>query len=295
MVLTKDNDNVIIEDSNEGESLPPSIPSESHRDEESTSSASKKIKLWTPKIKPLQVIKEYTWLDASCDYPFCKLCLTKVTGGKFHLKRHASSEGHRKRAQAAKTTPLVETYMQKKSILTKKAELKLAAFICVHNLPFLLLDYLPDLQKNIFPDSEICRNVKLKRKKATQLVIGVLAPHFQKKLAKDLKSNVFSIIIDEMTDISVEKSLIVIVRYWINGSTKDRIFDLVKVEDGTSEALFTSITNMLNSHEIPYSNIIGFASDGASTMMGIIYTYKLVCVILYTCVHPMQQKNYRML
>ncbi|CAG9760295.1 unnamed protein product [Ceutorhynchus assimilis] len=144
----------------------------------------------------------------------------------------------------------------------------MAAFMCIHNLPFLLLDYLPSFQKSIYPDSEICQEVKIKRKKATQLVVRVLAPYFQKELIQDLKTMAFSVIIDEMTDISIEKSSIIIVRYWKNGSVKERILDLIKVEDTTSEAIFTSLKKIFDEHKIPYTNIIAFASDGASTMMG---------------------------
>ncbi|XP_023310301.1 zinc finger protein 862-like [Anoplophora glabripennis] len=244
---------------------------EQEEEQDNCNLAPKSKKPWNPKIKPADVIKEFSWLDDTLDYPFCKICLTKISGGKFHLKRHESKSTHTRRARVAKMTPLVEMYLQKKdvkSLLIKKAELKMAAFLCVHNLPFLLLDYLPSLQKNIFPDSEICKSVQIKRKKATQLVVGTLAPHFQKELIQDLKNNVFSVIIDEMTDISIEKSLILIVRYWKNGCVKDRILDLIKVEDGTSEALFTSIIKLFHEHEIPYYNIIAFASDGASTMMG---------------------------
>lgn len=85
----------------------------------------------------------------------------------------------------------------------------------------------------------------MKRKKATQLVVEVLAPCFQMEIFHDLKSNYFSLIIDEMTDICTEKSLIIIVRYWKNGTVRDRILDLIKVEDGTAEALFTSIKTYL--------------------------------------------------
>lgn len=208
----------------------------------------RKRKPWTPKIKPLHVIDNFPWLDTKLDYPCCKVCHTKISGGIFHLKRHESTPAHIKRIQAAKSTPLVEIYLHKtdmKSRLLKKAELKMAAFVCIHNLAFLLLDHLPLLYKNIYPDSEICKNVKMKRKKATQLVVEVLAPCFQMEIFHDLKSNYFSLIIDEMTDICTEKSLIIIVRYWKNGTVRDRILDLIKVEDGTAEALFTSIKTYL--------------------------------------------------
>lgn len=230
-----------------------------------------KRKPWTPKIKPLDVVNKFPWLDEKLKYPYCKVCHTKISGGLFHLKRHESATTHIKRMHAAKSTPLVKMYLDKndaQSHLVKKAELKMAAFVCIHNLAFLLLDHLPLLQKNIFPDSKICNNIKMKRKKATQLVTEVLAPYFKKQTVKDIKKQFFSLIIDETTDISTEKSLIVIVRYWKNGSVRDRILDLIKVENATAEALFTSIKNLFDEQHILYSNMIAFAADGASTTMG---------------------------
>lgn len=192
----------------------------------------KKRKPWRPKIKPSDLCRQFTWLDNTLSYSFCNVCLTKVSRGIFHLGRHEKTSAHIKRNQTTKTTPLLEMYLQK-------------AFICLHNLPFLLLDYLPVLHKRIFPDSEICRRVQMKRKKANQLV-DVLTPHVHKELIQHLKMNAFSFIIDEVTHISTEKSLIIIVRYWKDRSMEDRVLDPIKVENATSEAICTSLKNLLD-------------------------------------------------
>lgn len=230
----------------------------------------KKRNPWRPKLKTKDLLKDFSWLDEKYEYPFCKVCLVKIVGSKYHLKRHERMASHNNLFRAAKTSQRL-TFVSKndtKAILVKKAELKMSVFLCMHNLPFLLLDSLPSLQKNIFPDSEICNQVKLKRKKATRLVVQVLAPYFQKQLVADLKSHRFAVIIDETTDVSVEKSLIVVVRYWKDGFTKDRILDLIKVESATADDIFMALKTLFDKYNIPYTNIIAFASDGASTMMG---------------------------
>jgi hypothetical protein len=118
-------------------------------------------------------------------------------------------------------------------------------------LAFLLTDALPLLCKSIFPDSNVASVVKMKRKKATQLVVGVIAPYFQQEIAHDLQKSMFSIIIDETTDISTKKSLIFIVRYWKDGCVQDRIFDLIEVKDSSAQSIFDSIKNLLDKKHIP--------------------------------------------
>lgn len=65
----------------------------------------------------------------------------------------------------------------------------------------------------------------------------------------------------------------------------------------TAEHLFSTLSNSLESHDIPFENIIGFASDGCNTMMGGynsvatrflekcpgIYIFKCICHSLHLC------------
>lgn len=78
----------------------------------------------------------------------------------------------------------------------------------------------------------------------------------------------FSIIIDETTDISTKKSLILLVRYWKNGLIQDRVFDLIEVRDASAQGIFNSLKHVLDFYQIPYTNLLGIAADNASTMMG---------------------------
>lgn len=50
----------------------------------------------------------------------------------------------------------------------------------------------------------------------------------------------------------------------------DRFVDLVEVENCTADALSNILKLFLDKNFIPYHNIIGFASDNASAMMGAI-------------------------
>lgn len=220
-----------------------------------------------------KIQEQFSWLDPTKPHLYCKICHFKINGTKFHATRHAQSSSHQKNARAAKMTPgiksvIVDPEKEKLNVLIKEAELRMTVYLCEHNLAFLLSDTLPTFCQSIFPDSPIAGGLKMKRKKATKLIVGVIAPFFQTKIASELKTSKFSIIIDETTDVSTKKSLILIVRYWKDGAIQDRIFDLIEVKDASATAIFNSIKNVLDANHIPYENIIGFGADNASTMMG---------------------------
>ncbi|KAL7305200.1 hypothetical protein TKK_0002588 [Trichogramma kaykai] len=86
----------------------------------------------------------------------------------------------------------------------------------------------------------------------------------------------FSILVDESTDISTEQSLCVMVRFFDeeNVQVRDRLWDVIKVFDGDenckadAEMLAEKIILSFTSEEIPIDNIIGFCSDMCNVMFG---------------------------
>lgn len=72
------------------------------------------------------------------------------------------------------------------------------------------MDHLPSVISSAFPDSTIAKNMSIKRKKATQICIDVLGPAGHKEIIDDIRKHPFSFIIDETTDISLQKCLAVL-------------------------------------------------------------------------------------
>lgn len=85
-----------------------------------------------------------------------------------------------------------------------------------------------------------------------------------------MKAQSFSLIIEETTDISTEKCLVIVVRQFDRNEVKavDKFFRLLKSENGTGEAIANTILEMLEENQIAFTNFIGFATDNASTMDG---------------------------
>ena len=96
-------------------------------------------------------------------------------------------------------------------------------------------------------------------------------------LCEIIKKQKFSIIVDESTDLSNKKSLVIVVRHLdLNGvdredsfPVRDSFLRLIEVQQCTAEDIYRAITKLLF-QEIgaPKANLIGFAADNASVMMG---------------------------
>lgn len=107
-------------------------------------------------------------------------------------------------------------------------------------------------------------------KKATAIENDIVGPYAREDIANELRSTCFSIIIDEGTDISMKKCLVLIVRYIPVGkhSVVDRFFGLLEVVDGTAKGLYDAIVNYFKNLKVPTTNMIGLATDNASVMRG---------------------------
>lgn len=80
----------------------------------------------------------------------------------------------------------------------------------------------------------------------------------------------FSLIIDECIDVFESQVLALMIKFYDEKKRKvtDALLDMVEVDNATAEGLCKSVKQMLESHEIPMENIVGFASHNCSTMLG---------------------------
>lgn len=109
------------------------------------------------------------------------------------------------------------------------------------------------------------------RTKGTGIISNVIGQHGRNELIEILRTTHFSIIVDESTDRTVTKFLVIIVRYHCKIQRKpvEEFFALPKVVDATAQGLKNLIVGQFEEASIPLRNIIGFASDNASVMAGV--------------------------
>lgn len=139
------------------------------------------------------------------------------------IKNHIKSQSHQR--QPLEHQPKINSFLQTPEVNTIseascKFEIKLCAFLVDHNLSFRILDHLTPLIKECVPDSAIVKSVQLKSTKGAVIIKNVIGESEKEQLQNKLKSSLFSVLIDECTDIAAIKTMCIIVRYYrqINSS-----------------------------------------------------------------------------
>lgn len=152
----------------------------------------------------------------------------------------------------------------------KRAEIKVAAFIVEHNLPFRVMDHLSGLVSTSFPDSKIAQDFSSKRTKTRSIIKNVMAKRFRDQLEEVLKDVKFSVIIDETTDIAAKKQLAIVVRLYCNWEKRvtSSFFKLIEVTAADADHITAAVLDSFEKVGIPTSNIIGFAADTTNVMIG---------------------------
>ncbi|XP_076061603.1 uncharacterized protein LOC143037350 [Oratosquilla oratoria] len=140
-----------------------------------------------------------------------------------------------------------------------------------HNMPFHQADHLVDVPRKAFSDSEIAKDVTLKKTKASYIIQdhGIAWNECQ-EIVDICKENKFSLIIDKSTNVSVSQILALVVRFYDKKRLKvtDALLDTKEVEDGSAKGLYSAVKEVFSSKGIPMENIIRFASYNCSTMLG---------------------------
>ncbi|XP_066603455.1 zinc finger protein 862-like [Prorops nasuta] len=87
-----------------------------------------------------------------------------------------------------------------------------------------------------------------------------------------LRNNYFSILLDESTDITDKKCLSIVVQYFSTemNNVITELFKIIELDatDCSAEKLFAVFKQCFFDYGIPFENIIGFACDNASVMLG---------------------------
>jgi hypothetical protein len=145
------------------------------------------------------------------------------------------------------------------------------AWFAAEDIPFKKADSLTPVLKASVPDLNILRQVKLKRTKVKGVIDDLMAPHECQTLSDLLTTAHYSLIVDETTDKSSAKMLVMIVKYKHPETflVKEEFLGLVEVTDASSEGQKKLIKTYLKDIEVPFSNMMGIAYDNASVNTGV--------------------------
>ena len=227
---------------------------------------------WQRSWKPYNV----TASKKGTSYVHCSVCgndFSAASGGVHEVKRHVESKKHCELARRMTSQSTLTDAFQKGSLSDQvtQAEVYFATFIAEHNLPFLAADHFTRLCKVMFPDSKIAQGFASGRTKTTAIVKYALAPMLNAEIIKACQSSAFTILCDGGNDQMDKKYFAIMVRFWHEAARQPvmRFLAMPVCNIATAEVLFNALAQELESRNIPWSNVIGYASDTASIMVGV--------------------------
>uniref|UniRef100_A0A1X7VI38 DUF4371 domain-containing protein n=1 Tax=Amphimedon queenslandica TaxID=400682 RepID=A0A1X7VI38_AMPQE len=186
---------------------------------------------------------------------FCKLCNCNLEATLSDLRKHVSTKKHSDNAKLiSQHRPLDSLPNATFESQVSLAEALWGSFTAEHNLAFALSDHATKLFVRMFPDSEIAK-FSSGRTKTTAVITNVLAPYTQQKLINSM---------------NVMKSACMVIRIFDEdaGIVRSEFYKLAELGDkADAETLFNAIESTFREDGIPFDNLIGFASDGANTML----------------------------
>ncbi|KAL7382723.1 hypothetical protein ABVT39_026993 [Epinephelus coioides] len=201
---------------------------------------------------------------------YCMYCKTDFYAKPSDIKKHATTQKHIQKAKPYSSTQTKLPLFVKQTDSTKKAEATIALAIAEH-CSMLACDHIGEACKAAFSDSTAATHFKMHRTKCTEMINGVLAPYFLKKLVADVGDQCFSFLLDESTDVSVSKYLGVVIRHF--SDTKQTIVStflgLVELEGGDARSIARAVVAFLEKCCLKKEKLLEIGTDNASVMTGI--------------------------
>lgn len=119
------------------------------------------------------------------------------------------------------------------------------------------------------PDFRIAKLIKCGRIKAAHLA-ETLREKACENITSTMRSSKCSLFVDETTDVLDHKCLVLVVRHFdkISKSIKDRFLFLLELVQADANSMYETIKCFFDLNNIPLENLIGLATDEASTMTG---------------------------
>ena len=151
------------------------------------------------------------------------------------------------------------------------ADIRFSLLVAAHNFSFKSVQHVVETAKLNFKDSVIAKRISQSRTKCTSIVKNVLSENIKDELSNELKNNVFSILVDESSDISNTRLMCILVRYIdSNSEVKTQLLDLIPIggDEGNAKGLYNLFKNSMERFKLSVDNVVGFCSDNASVMLG---------------------------
>nr|CAI5822119.1 unnamed protein product [Callosobruchus analis] len=142
----------------------------------------------------------------------------------------------------------------KRTYKEASAEVKLAMFVANH-CAIMSIDHLVSLCKSTFSEAKSASQMRMHRTKCS----GITQCCFTK----------YSLFLDESTDISVQQLLGIGINYFDGTKIVSTFLVLAELKACDAHSIASAIKDTLDAHKLPLNQLVGIATDNASTVIGI--------------------------
>lgn len=221
----------------------------------------------------LQLPEYRDWLDVvqtnKTTQLKCKYCLCKIGAKKSSLNDHMRTKKHKDAMSVSNIVCPIPFKRVRVNVSVSKAEARLALLVAKHTA-INTIDHITQSIKVAFDDSSVAQSISLGRTKCAAIIKNVWYPHFKKDLCDDIGDGMFSLLVDESTDISTIKQLGIVIKYFstCNKSVVGSFLKLQGIDSGNAETIANSIKTVLFEFGLNIQKCVGIGTDNAAVMVG---------------------------
>lgn len=149
-------------------------------------------------------------------------------------------------------------------------QLLLLGVMSEHSMPFSCAPILIDLARALADDPKALAQLSMDRCTASYKTTHGLARGFQEKLINKLKHQPFSLNIDESTAKNNKHVLTVLVSFYdtCSSTVVCEHFTSVELTKVDSESIYTTIADLVESNDIPWTHLVSILMDSCNVMRG---------------------------
>lgn len=223
--------------------------------------------------------EEFTWVSQAMDgsdKAFCRYCRVDITPRISCLRSHEGTDKHKLKAPSKNLNSLsqMDAHVQKTARErevevtkeNKEMDLDIAVFVACHTAIH-TVDHLGQVVRKHGEGSSMGK-LKLGRTKCSALIKRVIAPTLKEELKENIHGKRYVVMIDESTDVSIQKLLCITISYVHDSGVQYAFLGLFPVLETNAQSLYETLERGLEDFGLKIEDCIGFASDGASVMVG---------------------------
>ncbi|XP_077357277.1 uncharacterized protein LOC144004157 [Festucalex cinctus] len=227
---------------------------------------------------------------------YCAYCKSDMLAKVYDIKKHSVTAKHIIRSKPYNTADCVSSLPQlvQKTVDKQSAETTMAMAFAGH-CSLLACDHLAMACKTAFSDSVAATNFQMQCDKYTEIINGILAPYFLKRLTSDVGNEKFSLLLDESSDVVVSKYLGVAIQYFSTkkGTVVSTFLGMIELEAGDPRSITKALMEFLDKCRLKIENLHGIGADNALVMTAVHKILKEECalanLVLIRCIcHSLQ-------